>query len=294
MESWILRDEIIKIINKWYLALIIILIGAVVGFLSSYIIPAPYRATVDLYVGIDVTRVNEMEYLIPLASTEPLNLDDYKNWQLKQLSDILYLDIVLRDTLDTLKETDPSWREVTLSDFKKTIDIYWYDTGIWRLEVENRDRSMAEMAAKTWLDTGYGKISDLLSYAEIAAALDSDLQIIKGASSIQKARIARIKAFMDSSQNLSAELDLLTRNETLPDDVFDDMQQWILVYLTPSDMWQVPLGGFPGKGQLVSSYASWLDRAQVNAATALEESQKQFEILIGDRDQEFCQIIIRL
>ncbi len=95
----------------------------------SYILPAPYRATADLYVGIDVTRVNEMEYLIPLAKTEPLNLDDYKNWQLKQVSSILSSDEVVLNTLEALGNPED------LGSFKKDIDLYWYDTGVWQLEV---------------------------------------------------------------------------------------------------------------------------------------------------------------
>ena len=180
MDRWVLRDELLRSVKQWYLVLGFILVGGLVGFIVSYLLPPTYQATADLYVGIDVVRVNEMEYLIPLAAEEPLNLDDYKNWQLKQLSDILYLDLVLRDTLDTLQENNTAWQEVTLEDFKKSIDIYWYDTGIWRLEVNNPDRSMAENAVKTWLDTGYAKITDLLTYSDEAAILDSDLQIIKG------------------------------------------------------------------------------------------------------------------
>ena len=72
------RDLFQKIINDFYMAMSI----------------TPdrrdaYQATADMYVGIDVVRVNAMEYIIPLAKDEPLNLDDYKNWQLKQVADIL-------------------------------------------------------------------------------------------------------------------------------------------------------------------------------------------------------------
>ena len=285
MDRWVLRDELLRSVKQWYLVLGFILVGGLVGYIVSYLLPPTFQATADLYVGIDVVRVNEMEYLIPLAAEEPLNLDDYKNWQLKQLSDILYLDLVMQKTLDTLQENNPAWQEVTLEDFKKSVDIYWYDTGIWRLEVENPDRSMAENAVKTWLDTGYAKITDLLSYADEAAILDSDLQIIKGASSIQKSQIARLKAFLDSSQEWLLELNTLSENEPLPEEKLIELQKWTLVYLSPPDMWQVPLGEFPTRNEQVKHYADWLEMVQLDAEISLEESQNQYEILIQDRNE---------
>ena len=104
MESWKIRDEAIKTGSQWYLILAFIVIGALVGFLIAYLVPSPYRATADLYVGIDVVRVNEMEHIIPIAKEEPLNLDDYKNWQLKQVSDILKTNMVVEETLSSLRE----------------------------------------------------------------------------------------------------------------------------------------------------------------------------------------------
>ena len=169
MDSWSLREEILKIINKWYLVLLFTILGGVAGLALSYILPAPFRATSDLYVGIDVTRVNEMQYLIPLAKTEPLNLDDYKNWQLRQVSSILSSDEVILNTLEALGKPED------LGSFKKDIDLYWYDTGVWQLEVIKNDKNEARKAVQAWLDEGYKKVESLLEISDVTASLDAQL-----------------------------------------------------------------------------------------------------------------------
>ena len=67
MDSWKLREALFLSLSQWYQVLAFILIGAVIGFGFASLTPAPYQATRDLYLGIDISRVNEMAYLIPLA-----------------------------------------------------------------------------------------------------------------------------------------------------------------------------------------------------------------------------------
>lgn len=284
MDGWKLRDELLHAINRWYLILAFVIGGGLLGYVSTFVIPAPYQATADLFVGIDVVRVNEMEYLIPLADEEPLNLDDYKNWQLKQLSDVLYLDTVLEDTLDALKNENAFWKDVTLADFKQMVDIYWFDTGIWRLEVNHNDQNAAEAAVKTWMDVGYKKVEELLVFAEKAASLDFDLQIIKGAGSIQKSQIARLTTFMGSSDEWISELESLTAGQYLSEEKNTDLENWILVYQTLPELWQISVEDFPADRQDTSTLIVWLKDNQAAASIALEEAQKQYDLLIEDRE----------
>ncbi len=285
MESWTLEEEILRSIRQWYFVLGLIILGAISGYLISYALPAPYRASADLYVGIDVVRVNEMEYLIPYAKTEPLNLDDYKNWQLKQVSDVITLDLVLDDTLKKLRELDPYWLDVSSNDFRKSIDIYWYDTGIWRLEVLNSDRDLAEQGVQTWLDTGHEKISEYLIISEKVFHIDSDLQILKDLISHQKSQINLTEAFLDSSQEWLSTFDSLPQGEVIPGELLDELGSWILAYRTRGDLWQVPMGEYPTNEQTVEFYQSWIDGARLDAQTVMTESTMQSDLLILERDE---------
>jgi hypothetical protein len=285
MEGWTLRDELVRTIKEWYLVLGFVVLGALIGLSLAYIFPAEYTASADLYAGIDITRVNEMDYLIPLADEEPLNLDDYKNWQMKQLSDVLVLDLVLEEVLDQLKESDPSWIDVTLGDFRTKIDIYWYDTGIWRLEVSNKDPGLAEMAVQTWLDVSYSTISERLIKAEQVTALDLDLQTNKSASAVKKSEIAQIQSFQSSAEEWLNLFSTLPQDETLPDERLEELQAWVLVYLKGQGDWSIPMGGFPGENQSVADYAVWLQTALTGSSIALEEISNQYDLLIEEREE---------
>ena len=55
------------------------------------------------------------------------------------------------------------------------MDIYWFDTGVWQLEVLNSEKSQAELAVQTWLDEGYKKLNELLEVSKANAILDAQL-----------------------------------------------------------------------------------------------------------------------
>ncbi len=211
MQTWSFRDEVLRMTRQWHIVLAFIVVAGLLGYAGTYVFPAPYRATAELYVGIDVTRVGEMAHVIPLAETEPLNLDDYKNWQLKQVSDIVSSDKVVKTTLDALREQDGYWSQVEAADLKEWMDIYWYDAGDWRLEVIHPQAEYASQAVEVWRDAGYARIEKLLVYAERAAELDAELQSANTSVGIVEEKIASLEAgtALDDAQ---AELVLLTTN----------------------------------------------------------------------------------
>lgn len=284
MASWTLKDEFKRAIDHWYLIIGFIVVGGLFGFGFSSLLPAPYRASADLYVGIDVTRVNEMEYLIPLAKTEPLNLDDYKNWQLKQLSDIFYSDPVLDAALSSLKEENPTWESMSLVDFRKNLDIYWYDTGIWRLEYSAADRLLAEEAVAAWLNAGYQRVSHLLVFSERVAALDAELEINKKASSALKVQDARLVSFQESSQGWLDTISSLDLTDPLAEDLLSELRIWTLNYLEQPQYWQIPMAGFPSREAPASDYLPWLENARSLAASAEDEIQAQLDVLAQERE----------
>jgi hypothetical protein len=284
MDSWNIRDEIKNLTNQWYVVFLVILLGGLVGFCLSYLVPAPYRATADLYVGIDVTRVNEMEYLIPLAKEEPLNLDDYKNWQLKQVSSVILSELVLENTLAELAEEDAFWKEMTTSDFRKNLDIYWFDTGVWQLEVLNSDKSQAELAVQIWLDEGYKKLGELLEVSKTNAILDAQLFALADDIGLLKGRISRLETFLSSAEEWLDIFENAPPDDPLPEDLRDELDAWILVYRKNQQYWQVPVGNLPGKNGPVSQYISWLTSAKLIAQKDIEESRPQLALLVDDRE----------
>jgi len=285
MESWKIRDEALRSVSQWYLVLIFIVAGALIGFLISYLVPSPMRATADLYVGIDVVRVNEMEHVIPLAKEEPLNLDDYKNWQLKQVADVLKTNMVIDNTILALQEKDPYWINISREHFHKAIDIYWYDSGIWQLEVVLDDGDMAAVAVETWLETGHQKLTELISISETAASLDNQIWSLTKAIGVVKERRAILRTFLSSSDEWELRMVDLDQNKPPAEDIQIEINDWIRVYDTESSSWRIPLDNFPQPDQATSSYIHWFDEVHSTANIALQETQKEMDFLQSDRDE---------
>jgi len=285
MESWNIRDEIRNLANQWYVIFLVIILGGLVGFLGSYLVPAPYRATADLYVGIDVTRVNEMEFVYPLAKTEPLNLDDYKNWQLKQVSSLISSDLVLDNTLAALQEEDPGWGGMTTADLKKRLDIYWFDTGVWQLEVVHPNQAMAELAVQTWLNEGHEKLTQLLEISEMNAINDAQLFDLADEIGTLKGRIARLETFLSSSEEWIDKLENESQDNPLSEELLEELNAWILVYRKNEKYWQIPLGDFPDKNEAVSAYLPWLSSAQLVAQVDMEESASVLPLLLTEKEK---------
>jgi hypothetical protein len=284
MSSWSLRDQFKKVIDQWYLILGFLLLGALLGFGISTISPAPYRAEVDLYVGINITRVNEIEYLIPLAKEEPLNLDDYKNWQLKQLMDLFFSDQVLEDALSLLAEQDPYWQEMTISDFRQGLDIYWYDTGIWRLAYKHDDQRYAVASVQAWLDAGYDYIADLLIFSERVAELDAELEINKKVASNIKAHAVRITTFRKSTSEWLENNPAQDGDTLLVPTQHEELWSLVSADLFETGIWP-SLENFPQPGSSLLQYRSWLEETSRQAVIVLNEIEQQLAILEQERNE---------
>ena len=283
MDSWKIRDEILRSASQWYLILAMIIAGGLIGYLISYLLPSPYQAVADIYVGIDVVRVNEMEHVIPLAEEEPLNLDDYKNWQLKQVADVLNSSTVVSNTLNMLKDEDMEWDSISQSDFRSALDIYWYDAGSWRMEATFPDKDQASTAVQAWIDVGHEHITSLLEISLSAAEIDNQLWSINTAIGDFKAKRASLKTFLSKAEKWESKLEAEESSSPLGDDILAELNDWIRVYDEEDSAWQIPKDDFPELNQKSVAYLTWLRGAVSTAETALAEIQPALELLQSER-----------
>jgi hypothetical protein len=243
MDTWRLSILIDRIVKRWVILLIFILGGGLLGFLGTQLIPFSYRAEADLYVGIDVQRVGEMAYVIPLAKHEPLNLEDYKNWQLKQVADLTRSDKILQATLDQLKKDDPSWSGLSLAEFQKMVDIYWYDAGVWHLEVTHLQKEQAERAVLTWRDITQQELQVLLDYGETAAQKESRLRVYTESLADLERELAQAEVLLTELQDRVEQIQArIENNDELPSEIRSEIQVWLdgyqstfLDHLLPED-----------------------------------------------------------
>jgi hypothetical protein len=132
-----LRAELLEFAHYWPATFLAFLLGSLIGFGLSYLVPAPYRAEAGLSVVYN-------------GDFFPRNPDDYKNWYLGQLDVFVKSDEVLQDTLNRLQQEDPYWQTVSVDKLSTTLHTYWRNAGRWRLVVESPVPRHADQAVQAW------------------------------------------------------------------------------------------------------------------------------------------------
>ena len=230
MKTWKFRQELLEVIEMWQSLLLFVIIGGLLGFFGSQTLHQSFQAEADMFVGIDVHRVADMAHVIPLAKTEPLNLDDYKNWQLKQVADITESDQILQDTLKSLKSKDSRWEKEALSDFRQRVEIYWFDAGTWRLQVTHSEKRMAEEAVKTWREVSQKKLGELVSFGEKAAEAEEELRIYVASLSSLKKEIILLEVFLDEIEEWEVAVEQEQGQNLLSETIREELQVWLRSY----------------------------------------------------------------
>jgi len=285
MDSWKFREELLESLNQWHLILAFILIGALIGYVISYVVPAPYQAVSEFYIGIDVERVNHLEFIIPLAEEEPLNLDDYKNWQLKQVADILTSDRVLNQTLSEIHQVDSGLGELTLRDLRKAINIYWYDTGTWRLEVVLPQKDHAVQVVDTWLDTGHNEISRLLLISKTGSNIDQQIWSSNIAISEIKLQRAKYQAVSSSCAEWITKLSEFSGSSQLDLELYTEINEWVQLQVETASFSMDPFIDIPQEDEPIDTFILWFTDKQTLAEKAIVQLESEKKILEDERDE---------
>ena len=89
------REEVLQTSHHWTVIFSFCLAGIVIGWGVSIFWPANYRASKEIYVGINPYRALEDRNAAEHAEIEFINPDDYKNWQMSNLNNIIQMDWVI-------------------------------------------------------------------------------------------------------------------------------------------------------------------------------------------------------
>jgi hypothetical protein len=160
--NWNFRQEILEIAHYWPVIFIAFLIGSLLGWGVSYILPTSYRAESELNVAYNADAIYR-------------NPDDYKNWQLGELEAFVVSDSVIEGTLSKLRAQDPYWQAVSAEDIRSDIRTYWRNAGKWRLVAERQDPDRATQLTQVWRETIIEQVSDATTKA--TEMLDLSAQI---------------------------------------------------------------------------------------------------------------------
>jgi len=152
MEEWVLRDEILAAFHRWPLILVFILVGSLLGLAFAFLWPSSYRANIELSIEFNPYRALDDLYVPEFTKAEFRNVDDYKHWQMSQLSLLVSSDFYLKETLNRLRKIDSYWDSIEVPELRQMLNAQWRNAGLWLLTADIDSSLRASEAVETWTD----------------------------------------------------------------------------------------------------------------------------------------------
>jgi hypothetical protein len=260
MDDWSLRESLFKATHRWPLMLAFILAGSLLGSLFAFVWPSPYRATTEIYVGLNPYRAVEDQSVAAFAQTDFRNADDYKYWQMEQLNGLALLDDYLSETLSRLRDENDYWKQIDISELRNMLSLDWRNAGQWRLVAETTDPKRAEQAVRAWREVILEKTTRALSESQDLFLLDLELQKIKESQEDWAQRQADLASIRGAL--LSWRTDVSQRS---PSESLEDLERWQLWNLAaraaaPGQNWRRILDEIPAGESSAQDYVPWIDQ----------------------------------
>lgn len=273
-SSWSLREELTASSQRWYVILIFILIGALAGAAISWLAPAPYQASSDVYVGLDVYRAMR-DLNVPI---EPEGANDYKNWQMEDLEFLLFSQPVLNATLNALRQEDVYWEDVNTAQLLDMFNLYWRNAGKWRLTANHPQARFARQAVRAWKETAVPFIQNAVEQSRQVLVLDAQIQ----ATAAQQAQVLARQSQVDSLSALlkdwAGSLESLSPTDPLSEEQRQELQALLAGAAAglPAD------GGFLStNGRSLSAISDYLAETR-NTLQALQVASGSLEAQAAD------------
>lgn len=270
MREWVLRDEILAAFHRWPMILAFALTGMILGLIISYFWPSSYRATLLLSVELNPYRLLDDKYIPEFTEAQFHNIDDYKHWQMLQLSILVKSDPYLNETLTRLREIDPYWKSIEIQDLREMLEANWRNAGEWLLVADTEDSIRAAEAVKTWqeviqefTDNAIARSRELLNLELTLRSLNDELV----ANQLQQTNLDEI---LGDLTGVSSVLAMAEKDSPIEDSVRSEMFLLAnrLAGLIPNG--HLILEDFPEKDGWVNDYLEWIDRVSLIVEKEIE------------------------
>ncbi len=261
-NEWNVSNTILDITHRWPILIIAFLIGSLIGWSVSYILPSSYQAEASLYVAFN-------------ADAFFRNPDDYKNWELGQLNALVYSDEILGETLAHLKSNNHDWDQVSIEDIRQTLGAYWRNAGKWRLVAEHPDKGMASQLVETWRDVIAAFVKDSTNNASEMLKISTAIEVNKTAEEQITLKILKLESVVDA---LSSWKDSLLTDEI--DEPIETLNRWhllgILSEISNNDPVYIKLLEIiPEPNAPTIEYIDWIDKILIVIETEIEQLEQQ-------------------
>lgn len=263
MNNWNPRQEIILAAHRWYWIAASFLLGALLGWMISFIWPAPYRATMDLYVGLNANRAMRDLYIAKVAQESFENLDDFKHWQMSQFNALAMSDEYLGETLRRLQTEDATWQDMDVPALRKMLSVSWRNTGEWHFSAQAKESDISAHLVGVWSGVVLEKANESIAAARQLIIIDSELNAID--QTLVSAEYRR--NLLTETQKILEEwveiLNIKTMDQPLLTSEHWSLLAQVAIVTDWNPGWITAFDAAPLIGSLPSDYLLWLN--QVNA-----------------------------
>ncbi len=168
---WNLRDEYLSPVPSLAGRGGVLCCGCLLGWLLSYLWPAYFKASRDIYVGLNAYRTYSDTNFLALAKPRYSNIDNYHYWQMNQLNTALMMEALLQQTLDELGEARSLLGNVDVEGFRDLLDTDWRTAGEWSLSVSHL---IGRRPCRLWRPGARVATEQVQSAVELGAYCDHD------------------------------------------------------------------------------------------------------------------------
>ena len=279
MSDWVLRDEILVASHRWPLILAFILAGSLLGWAAAMLWPAPYQASAEMSVSLDPYRFGDDSYVPAFANTEFRNPDDYKHWQMSQLSVLAFSDEYVEETLNRLKGLDPAWETVDVPRLRSMLSVYWRNAGRWRLVARVEDPRLAAQLVEAWRQVILEKSNQAVARSQQIYLLDLEQQAIQAEqleTRLQAEDLLKVQAALSSWLEKvagSPQGEVLGTAERLPLSALAASAAG----LDPG--WQGLFAEMPPPGASLQEYLPWVEQLVMASEQKAEMLDARLEVL---------------
>jgi len=282
MKEWVVRDEILAAFHRWPVIVIFALAGAVAALVVSYLWPAPYRANIEISVELNPYRILDDQYLPAFTNAEFRNVDDYKHWQMLQLSIAVMSDQYMMETLERLREIDPYWESIDPQSLRNTLNAEWRNAGLWLLSANADTQLRSADAVDTWRDVIIDLTRDAVASSQALFDLELTLRSLNDQLVENQLQTAVLDDLLQRLRDFS--IVLIDQEPDAPisiqihQDLFALATQ--LANILPGE--QHILLGFPDNNSPAGDYLIWIEQMRLLVEDRIRSLQVENDLLVAE------------
>jgi hypothetical protein len=286
MQEWSLRNEIYTALHRWPLILLYCLVGCSLGVLLALVWPTPWRATAEIYVGIEPYRWSEDENVVAYAMGTRFNYaDDYKNWQMSNLNALVSMDDIRLKTLERLRASSDYWSDINRRALSDMLQVFWRNPGRWRLVAEHTDPEIAQAAASVWREVVYETVQESIKSAQDTFKLDIQLKAIQKEQVDLSTHLAKLDAILAGLSTTKTRLEDLPVSQPVDELNHWQLWSWAAGAAQYNPVWVALLNDLPPGNEKPEVSLAWLEKARLAVEEDIQITQAQIDTLAGQQAQ---------